>query len=219
MAPAQTRLDQIRDLVNQWEQLVGYTVTVPDWMVYEMADKQTSAGWVTNMFTVGQYMKDHTAPGQYNLAWMDAPFQQWAWYGMSATEYQAKLEAFDTVMRNMTGSASPQNAGQGDLIDRALKEHQGSMTGAQFQQWLLSQDSITKTYGWLKYGLDYNQFQQQKLQMRTAFGRDLTDQEATAQLQFWHAAQGPSASVGVVPTLSQQEKKQANQGVGQSEVR
>jgi hypothetical protein len=114
MPPAQTRLDQIRDLVNQWEQLVGYTVTVPDWMVYEMAEKQTSAGWVTNLYGLGQYMKDHTAPGPYNLVWMNAPFQPWAWYGMSASEYSSKLEQFDSTFQQLTGQ--PVTA---DLVDRA----------------------------------------------------------------------------------------------------
>lgn len=214
MAPAQTRLDQIRDLVNQWEQQVGYTVTVPDWMVYEMAEKQTSAGWVTNLFGLGQYMKDHTAPGPYNLVWMDAPFQQWAWYGMSAGEYSSKLEAFDSTFKQLTGQSVSQ-----DLVDRALKEHQGAMSGAQFGTWLEAQDSIKNTYGWLKYGIDFQQFQTQKLQMRSSFGRDLTDAEAVTQLQYLHAAQGPNVSVGVTPTLTQQERKTANVGVGQSVVR
>jgi hypothetical protein len=52
--------------------------------------------------------------------------------------------------------------------------------------------------------------------------RDLTrttDAEAVVQLQFLHQAQGPNVSVGVTPTLTQQEKKQANVGVGQSVVR
>ncbi len=217
--PAQTRLDQIRDLVNQWEQLVGYTVTVPDWMVYEMANQQTSAGWVTNLFDLGQYMLGHTAPGAYNLVWSNAPFQPWAWYGMSATEYNAKLQQFDSTYQQLTGQSLPGNTGHNDLVDQALKQHQGTMTGAQFSTWLMSQDNIKNTYGWLKYGLDFEQFQARKLDMRTAFGRDLSDQEAVTQLQFLHQAQGPNVSVGVQPTLTQQEKRQANVGIGQSVVR
>jgi hypothetical protein len=55
--------------------------------------------------------------------------------------------------------------------------------------------------------------------MRSNFGRDLTDVEAVTQLQYLHAAQGPSVSVGVVPTTTPAEKKQANVGLGQSVVR
>lgn len=214
MAIAQTRFDQIRDLVNQWEQLVGYTVTVPDWMVWEMAGGGTSAGYVTNIFGVGQYMHDHTEPGPYHLDWADVSFQPWAWYGMSAAEYNSKLEAFDAAFLGLTGQSVPQ-----DIVDKALREHQGTMTGGQFSTWLQAQDSIKNTYGWLKYGLDFQQFQTQKLQMTSAFGHDLTDTEAVAQLQYMHQAQGPNMSANVVPTFTQTEKKSANVGAAQSVIR
>jgi hypothetical protein len=219
MAPAQNRLDQIRDLVNQWEQLVGFSVTVPDWMVYEMSNQQTSAGFVTSMFGVGQYMLAHTAPGTYNLNWQDAPFQPWAWYGMSATEYNSKVDAFNNAYLQLTGQPLPANTGQGDLVDQALRQFQGSMSGPQFSTWLLGQDKIKDTFGWLKHGLDFQQFQQQKLTMNNSLGRTLSDAEAVTQLQFMHAAQGPNVSAASQQTLTQQEKKTAQVGVGQSEVR
>src|SRR5215469_1834552 len=182
---AQQRMDQIRNLVDQWEQLVGFSVEVPGWMIYEMADKQTSAGYVTTLYDVGQYMLQHTSPGPYNLVWMDAPFQPWAWYGMSAVEYQTKVESLNSSYLQLTGQNIPD-----DTLKTVLSQHQGSMTGAQLQTWLLSQANIKNTYGWLKYGLDFQQFQQQKQQMITQFGHQLTDQEAVTQLQFLHSAQG-----------------------------
>lgn len=213
------RLSEITDLLNQWEALVGHTVTVPNWMVDEMANNNTVAGFITSVYDVGRYMLAHTAPGPYNLVWMDAQYQPWAWYGMSVSEYDTKVQALSSTYEQLTGQAAPANDGHGNIIDQALSVNQGSMTGAQFQTFLLSQENIKNQFGWLKYGLDFQQFQQQKLQMRTQFGRDLTDQEAVAQLTYMHAAQGPNVSAAVTPTLTQVEKKAAQTGVGQSVVR
>ena len=212
MAIAQTRLDQIRDLVNQWEQLAGYSVSVSDWDVSAMA---AEPGKYMTLFDVGQFMQWYSG----NLWWQSVPAGAldaipWAKYGMSALEYNTKFEAYDNSFLQLTG----QNLTQ-DLLDQALKTHQGVMTGAQFNTWLMSQDSIKNTYGWLKYGLDFQQFQQQKLQMQTSFGGQLSDAEAVVQLQYAHAAQGPNVSVAAQQTLTQVEKKQAQTGVGQNVVR
>ena len=216
---SQTRLDQIRDLVNQWEQLVGFSVTIPDWMVSEMADATNYGGMtkIMSLFDVGRYMTIHIGDpktGAYLWATDQAAAMPWARYGMSKTEYDSKLEGFDTAFRTLTGQAVPQ-----DLIDQALAQHQGLMTGPQFETWLLAQDSIKNTYGWLRYGLDFNQFQSQKLQMRTQFGRELTDAEAVVQLQYFHQAQGPNVHASVQPTFTQTERKQAQTGVTGSVVR
>ena len=212
---SQTRLDQIRDLRVQWEQLVGYSIEVPDWAVNEMADHPDQ---YATLFDFGQYMLRHQRghgedPGAYFVPeWYAA--MPWAKWGMAPTEYNRKLEEYDSGFRVLTGQAAPQ-----DLIDRALRDHQGSMTMGQFEVWVQTQEALRNQYGWLRYGLDFSQFQTQKLQMRTGFGRDLTDAEAVTQLQYHHAAQGASAGVGVQPTLTQAEKKQAQTGLSGSVVR
>jgi hypothetical protein len=212
---SQTRSSQIRDLVNQWEQLVGYSIEVPDWAVDEMskhADKYAS------LYDVGQYMVAHQRTGGGASADLFVPewnsMMPWGKYGMNSAEYGARHESFDSSYRKLTGQNVPQ-----DVIDRALKENQGAMTGAQFDTWLLNQDSIKQQYGWLKYGIDFQQFQTQKLQMEQQFGGKVSDQQAILQLQYLHAAQGADKSAAVTPTLTQIEKKQANVGAGQSEVR
>lgn len=215
MTVPQNRLDQIRDLVNQWEQLSGYAVSVSDWMINDMAALSDFSGMgpINSLFQLGQYMRWYSG----SASWQSHPIGgvgQWAWYGLSAAEYNTKVEAFDSTFQQLTGQNVPQ-----DLIDRALSQHQGTMTGGQFQTWLLSQDNIKNTYGWLKYGLDFQQFQQQKLTMNSTFGRELTDAEAITQLQYLHQAQGANVAAGVQPTLSQVEKKSAQTGIGQSEVR
>jgi hypothetical protein len=212
MAPAQTRLDQIRNLVNEWEQLTGFTISFNDWAINEMAGKP---GEFETIYDIGRFAEIYSG----SLWWQFIPEHAldkipWAKFGMSSTEYNAKLEAYDTAFQTLAGTSAPP-----DLVERALKEHQGVMSGSQFQTWLLAQDAIKNTYGWLKYGLDFEQFQAQKLQMRSSFGRDLSDAEAVTQLQYQHAAQGPNVSVAAAPTLSQQERRSANVGEAQSVVR
>ena len=211
---SQQRQDQIRDLVNQWEQLVGYSIQVPDWAVSEMAGTLE----VANLFDVGQYMGRHQRDASQDPGALFVPewygMMPWAKFGMSSAEYNRKLSEYDSGFRALTGQMAPQ-----DLVERALHEHQGAMTMGQFETWLMTQDAIKNQYGWLKYGLDFQQFQTQKLQMRAGFGRELTDAEATAQLQYHHAAQGGNVGVTAQQTLGQVEKKQAQTGVGGSVVR
>ena len=217
MPIAQQRFDQIRNLVNQWEQMAGFTVTVPDWMIWEMAGNVTSAGYVTSLFDVGQYMYQHAAipsSSPYHLSWDQGGNMPWAFYGMSAPEYDSKVQDFNSTFQRLTGQNVPQN-----LIDQALRQNGGTMTGSQFQNYLLTQTALKNQYGWLKYGLDFEQFQQQKVQMLTQFGHELTDEQAVAQLQALHAASGSNVSAALQPTLTQVEKKAAQTGINTSVVR
>jgi hypothetical protein len=210
---SQNRLDQLRDLRDQWEQLVGYQFEIPDWAIQEMAG---DPGRYQTLYDVGQYMQAHAGYGSGAFLWTPdrSAAMPWAKYGMSATAYATRVEGYDSTFRTLTGQAAPI-----DLVDTALREHEGTMTAAQFSTWLMAQDNIKNTYGWLRYGLDFQQFQTQKLQMRSSFGRDLTDQEAVTQLQYLHAAAGSNAGASVQPTFSQQEKKSAQVGVEGSVVR
>jgi len=217
MAAAQTRIDQMRDLVNQWQQLVGYSMTVTDWAVTEMSDHPNQ---FATLFDVGQYMMGHRqgsgtgAPSGASFipGWYDT--MPWAQFGMSANEYHSTYAGFDAVFRKLTGHAL-----EPGVILHVLRNMGGALSATEFETWMMGEDSIKNTYGWLKYGLDFNQFQQQKLDMRTHFGRDLTDAEAVTQLQYYHQAQGTNQAVGVVPTLTQQEKKTSQQGISGNVVR
>src|SRR5215510_4681078 len=194
--PSQIRLDQIRDLVNQWEQLSGYSTTVADWMINEMADVLDYAGLghaITTLYDVGQYMAQHIGdPARGDTLWATdkATAMPWAKYGLNAVQYDEHIGDYGSTFLRLTGQNAPQ-----DLIDRALHEHGGTMKGAQFETWLMAQEGIKNAYGWLRYGMDFQQFQSQKLNMRTQFGRQLSDEEAVTQLRYHHAAQG--ASMGV----------------------
>ena len=211
----QARLSEIADLVTQWELLAGYAVQdIPQWAINDMADNKFID--IANLYDVGQYMQHFVGSQPWQIHPAQGMPGQWAWFGMSATEYQTKLEAYDSTFMSLTGQNVP-----ADLVDQALRQHQGTMTGAQFSTWLLNQASVKNTYGWLRFGLDFQQFQQRKLDMQSAFGTNyyLSDAQAVAQLTYLHAAQGANVSAAVQPTLTQVERKQVSQGPAQSEVR
>ena len=202
--PAQERVSQIRDLVNQLEQLVGYTVSVPDWAIGEMADEPDR---YETLYDVGQYMLGHTGGGGAYFVPESFRNMPWGHFGMTLTEYDTHLAAFNSSFRQLTGVDASQ-----DIITQALAQNQGRMSGPQFESWLLAQENIKQQYGWLRYGLDFQSFQQQKLQMRQGFGRDLTDAEAVAQLQYRHAAQGRDLTAVARPQSQQQKGTAAVSG-------
>lgn len=224
---SQIRTDQIRDLVNQWEQLVGYQVPVPDWAIDEMANKGWIAGAfagpgligrVSTLFDVGDWMTNHLGASVGGAAiWNgeQAAAMPWAKFGLSSTQYYSLNDSYSSIYASLTGT------GPTSIVpfETLLANNRGVLTSATIQQALTSDKQLQATYGWLKYGLDFQQFQTQKLNMTTSFGRSLSDQEAVVQLQYLHQAQGSNQSAGVTPTLTQQERKQAQVGVGQSEVR
>lgn len=200
---SQAELNYLSDLAAQWMQQVGYTVEVSQGEIEDLAREGAST-----MFDIGQYFGRDS---RYASAFRTYP---WAQFGMSATEYDTKVQTLGSTFLQLTGQALPQ-----DILTEALRQNQGTMTGPQFQTFLLSHEAIKNTYGWLKYGLDFQQFQQRKLDMATSLGHPLSDQEAVTQLQYMHQAQGPNVGVAPQQTLTQVERKQAQVGVGQSVVR
>jgi hypothetical protein len=77
--------------------------------------------------------------------------------------------------------------------------------------------NIQKTYGWVKYGLDYSAWQQQKLSLRTSLGREVSDSEAAPLLQYNTQARG--ASQTAVASVPKSQPEPGAFGVGQSVVR
>ena len=125
---------------------------------------------------------------------------------------------FGTDYKKVTGQdISP------DALDQAFATpHAGGVAGAlqtsgEYQQQLMNDAAIQKQFGWVKYGLDFSAWTQQKLSMRTAFGRDINDAEAATLLQYHKAASGPNMSA--VARGQQQPEKPSAAGVAQSVAR
>src|SRR5205807_2471700 len=160
MAIPQSRLDQIRDLVNQWEQLVGFAYNVPDWAVNDMASNPN----VMNLFQIGQYMRRAQAPaGQRWSIPFDPTRYPWAIFGMNLTEYQSRLQGYSTEFIRLTGqNITPQ------LFEEFMHASGGNAGPGDFAELIRNRADMIQQFGWLRYGLDHDQFNQQKLQMRAA---------------------------------------------------
>jgi hypothetical protein len=75
---------------------------------------------------------------------------------------------------------------------------------------------LQKTYGLIRYGMDFNAWTQQKLSLQGSFGRSIQDAEASTILQYNKAAAG--ASVSAIARQAGQGS-QAPVAVGQSVTR
>jgi len=204
-------LAQVRYLADQWQQLVGFNVQIGDDIIQAMSDAN-----VQSLYDIGQWMETHgQGPGQTGIVGVNGIFP-WATYGLSHDDYQRMFSSIGDTYMGLTGQSL--DAG---LFDKYLRRTRATLSGAELRTFLLNDPAMLNQFGWLRYGLDFQQFQQQKLQMHQAFGQvaELTDQQAVQQLQYFHSAQGSNQGAAVQPTLSQIERKQAQQGVSGNVVR
>lgn len=192
------------DLRNQFEYLIGYTKDIPNSVLLAMANAK--------VYT----LRDFTSyAGDHNL--IDFKSFPWARYGLDKDEYTSASSIFASQYKEVTGQDIPQAA-----LSEAFKNQRDasgrSLTGAQYRNQLMQDANIQKTYGWVKYGLDYSAWQAQKLSLRTGLGRDVQDSEAAAILQYDTQARGSNQAV-VSRTPQSQQQTVGVQGVGQSVVR
>lgn len=203
----------IDSLIDQWEQLVGYTVDVPDWAKAEMAQRG-----IGTLFQVGQYMWAHVYsghdPGAYFVPPQAVQSAPGAAFGLTNDDLNSKLQAYQQEMQRMVG-----NGGSWNDFWSKLQAGNGQLNVGLMEEQMKQDPNMLKQYGWLKYGLDYDQFQQQKVQYQNTLGHDITNDQAVTQLQYMHAGTSASQSVSQAPTLTQIEKRQAQVGVGASQVR
>lgn len=204
----------ISSLVDNWLQLIGYTLQVPQWALVEMA-----AQGLNSAYQIGQYMWHHIYdtgrnPGAYFVppqAVFNSPGAQ---YGLNNDQFHNVLTQYQTTMQELTGTG-------GDMaqFENYLRSQNGQMNASFLRESIMHDSNMLNTYGWLKYGLDYDQFQNQKKQWQTLFGKDLSNTEGIQQLQYLHQAQGTGHDVHAYLTLSQEEKKSAYTGPSANVVR
>lgn len=201
--------NQLDDWRNQYEGLAAHALTVTD-------DQLTQLYQQGLPNSLSQFASRITPLVASQYSWVSQ--DPWLQFGMTVDQYQSQATTFATEYKKVTGqeiSAEALHDAFGSLKDMTG----GLLTGGEYAQRLMNDQNIQKTYGWVKYGYDYNQFQQQKLQMRSLFGRDLSDQEATTQLQYLHAAQGGNHEVTAQTQQSQDQRRQASTGVSGSVIR
>jgi hypothetical protein len=192
----------LESLMGEFQALVGYTIDVTNAELLDMAN----AG-VMSLRDFGQWMSTKGSKGVASYPW--------AKYGLSKDEYASASNIYATEYKKVTGQElSP------DALEAAFQNPRdptgGLLSGAQYQQQLMNDAAIQKQYGWVKYGLDFSAWTQQKLSLRGAYGRDINDAEAATILQYNKAASG--ANMGAVARQGQQPAP-ASAGVGGSIAR
>ena len=208
--------DYIISLRDQWEQDTGY--------FYELnaGDLFNMAVWgVTNEADVGKYvtsiMQDPNKPGGADLA-AKLQAMPWAGLGMTKDTYQSLATTYGTEYKKITGKDIPPDQLAKAFQTQGLGVGGGLLSGSQYAQQLMNDAAIQAAFGWVKYGLDYTAWTQQKLQLRTAYGRDITDAEASTILQYNRANQGANMNA-IGRAAGQQQPAQGVVGVGGSMAR
>jgi hypothetical protein len=196
----------LESLMGEWESLVGYSVEPTTAQLLAMAN----AG-IETLRDFGQFMA-----GQPN-AKIASQAMPWANYGLTKDEYQSAASTFGTEYKKITGQ---------DISPEALQEAfrnprdptGGLLNVSQYAQQLMNDAAIQKQFGWVKYGLDFSAWTQQKLSLRGTFGRDINDAEAANILQYSKQAAG--ANMGAVARAAgQQQQAPSGAGVAQSLAR
>lgn len=196
--------------VDIWEQTIGFAVPITTqdmlWMAESGLETQHDLGqWFANGVNVGD--------NRFAAVIQNMP---WAQYGLDKDTYQQMSTAFATEYKKVTGQDITRDA-LNQAFASGKSDPQGLLTASQYAQQLMNDVNIQKTYGWVKYGLDFSQWTQQKLQMRTSFGRDINDAEAATLLQYNKTAAGSNMAVTARQAGGQQQQQPV--GVGGSVVR
>jgi hypothetical protein len=171
--------NMLEDLSHQWEQLTGFRIPISHQAMLDMAQ--------ANVMTLSDF-------GAYMWGKMDANQQTgmpWAQYGLNADQFKGAVADYNSTYKELTGqSATP------EILAQALKNQ---YTGAEWRSYLMQDQNMLKTYGWLKFGLSYTQFQQNKTTMQLGLGKMPTDDQALKQLQYSQAARDSFAVTAPPP--------------------
>jgi hypothetical protein len=196
----------LESLMGEWESLVGYSVEPTTAQLLAMAN-----GGVQTLRDFGQYMA--VQPGSQAVSQK----MPWAKYGLTKDEYASASATFGTEYKKITGQdISP------DALQLAFQNPRyptgGLLNVSQYAQQLMNDASIQKQFGWVKYGMDFSAWTQQKLSIRGTFGRDINDSEAATILQYHKSTSGANMSA-VARAAGQQQEKPSGAGVAQSVAR
>lgn len=201
--------DLVSTLALQFEQDTGFFYEFNNNDLYNLA----VWGALTQQ-DVGRYVEyslndpKNTRPNKDKLLALlkDMP---WASLGLTKDQYRQLSLTYGTEYKRITGQDITPEAlakafASANLL--GLGTTGGQLSASQFAEQLMNDAAIQKQFGWVKYGLDFSQWTQQKLSMRTAFGRDINDAEASTVLQFNKSASGANlAAVARGPGGQQQQ--------------
>jgi hypothetical protein len=198
--------NELLDLKAQFEQLDGYNLDISNDSLFHMANHH-----VQSLLDFGQSVS----------RWAGLGDRPWAAYGLSQSQYQSTLNSYSTVWNQLTGGPLFVGSPGPDYANaiRVQTALQKGLSSSDFQNQLIQDASMQQAYGWIKYGLNFQQFQQQKLSMQATFGATLTDAQGVQQLRYLHTAQGADVGARQQQTLTQIEKQAAQVGISGAQVR
>ena len=198
----------LESLLGEFEALIGYQSELGPAELLELANHGIQTLSDLGRFAVSWW------PAQFGAILSAMP---WAKYGLTKDEYASAASTYGTEYKKITGQdISPDALQQAFLNPRDPTG--GLLNTSQYQQQLMNDANIQKQFGWVKYGLDYSAWTQQKLSLRGAFGRDINDAEAATILQYHKASSGPQYGV-VARQVGRQGAPTAGEGVGGSVAR
>lgn len=190
---------ELEDLALQWQQVAGFNVTIDEPTLRKMADAHVVAlrdmgQWIWNQSPLLSTQEKQRAP--------------WLAWGLDQTSWNRQLSDYLDSYEQLTGqrpafaiSDQGQLSGESQRFWGAFADN---LTQTGLRERLLHDDSIQQQFGWVRFGLDYDTFQQRKVDMRMTFGFDVSNDQAVLQLQYLHQAQGASRAVQAQAPAGQQ---------------
>jgi hypothetical protein len=188
---------ELEDLALQWQQIAGFSVTIDEAALRKMADAH-----VVSLRDLGQWMWGTQGAMSGDLK-QRSP---WLAFGMDQTSFQRQLSDYQDTYQQLTGQRLDfsMDASTNPSIGWVWQAFSQNLTQSGLREQFLHDQNMLNTYGWLKFGLDFDTFQQRKVDMRVSFGQDLTNDQAILQLQYQHQAQGSSRAVTAPAPQGQQ---------------
>ena len=202
----------VRDLRDRWQALTGYMYALNDGDLYNLAHSHAATLADVSKYIVSASGTNEGPSGIFTQ-------QPWALYGLAKDSYVGLATTYGTEFKKLTGQDISSDALQSAFTKVKDPTGAGFLSGSQYAQQLQSDTNMQNTYGWLKYGMDYSQFQQHKLGMTAAFGGTPTDAQATQALSYWHQNASATAEVRAQTQTPGQQQKAPSPGEAQSVIR
>jgi len=189
---------ELEDLALQWQQVAGFGLTIDEASLRKMADAH-----VVSMRDFGQYMWTNLMPTDLKDR---APWLAW---GIDQSTWNRQLSDYTDTYEQITGDRPNFAVSAGGQMDAPSSTFWDAftrnLTQSGLREKLLHDEGIKQTFGWVRFGLDFDTFQQRKTDMRLSFGVDLSNEQAVLQLQYLHQSAGASRSVQAVAPPGQQQ--------------
>jgi len=198
--------NELTGLENQLNQLGAYHFNLTQDQLAAMARQG-----ITSMFEFAQQAFQFL-PAQ------DQANQPWLQFGLSHAQFDTTTLGYIDLIQQMTGQKPTP-----DQIKQALLSSKGQSNPQHWKEQFISDAGNQKAYGWIKYGLSYEEFHTWAAQQSSKFGKELSQEEAVTWLDEERKKQvepppGGSKEIQAQPVVAPSQKSGSSQ-IGQSAIR